>query len=70
MGTQELERAVRLLSGKSDAHKAVSTLSSELAGLRMSEQRLKSDVDFFRERAAKAEQVLILLALLVLHYKY
>jgi len=54
--TQELERSVRLLSSKSDAHQALAALSAELTSLRTTEQRLKNDVDFFRERAATAER--------------
>ena len=53
---QELERSVRLLSTKSDTHKTIATLNSELAALRTAEQRLKNDVQFYSERASAAEQ--------------
>jgi len=52
---QELERTVRMLSTKSDTHKTLANVSSEVAQLRTSEQRLKNDVEFLKQRAATAE---------------
>jgi len=53
---QELERSVRLLSTKSDAHKALATATGEVTELRTAQERLKNDVAFFRQRAETAEQ--------------
>jgi len=53
---QELERSVRLLSTKSDAHKALATATSEVTALRTAQERLKNDVAYFRQRAEAAEQ--------------
>ena len=56
MRMQELERSVRLLSTKSDAHKALATATGEVTELRTAQERLKNDVAFFRQRAETAEQ--------------
>jgi chromosome segregation ATPase len=53
---QELERSVRLLSTKSDVHKSMAAVTQEVVALRVEEQRLKNELNFFRSRASDAER--------------
>ena len=50
--TGELEKTIKTLSSKSDLHKRVASLGAELSALKVSEQRLLIDVDFYKEKAA------------------
>ena len=52
----ELEKTIKVLSGKSDLHKRVAGLSAELAALKTSEQKLQMDVQFYKDKATKAAE--------------
>jgi hypothetical protein len=52
----ELEKAIKVLSGKSDLHKRVASLTADISALKVSEQRLLMDVQFYKEKAAKAAE--------------
>jgi chromosome segregation ATPase len=55
---QELEQTVKVLSSKSEMHKKVAMLSAELSALKVSEQRLSNDAQYYEEKARKAEEEL------------
>lgn len=52
----EMEKTIKILSGKSDLHKRIANLSAEVAALKTSEQKLLMDLQFYKERAAKSEE--------------